>query len=63
MEPKKEIYNEVWFFYKKYLNGGRSDADWEELNREAQEIVKKHNGDMFARELLGAVINEFSRKG
>lgn len=20
MEPKKEIYNEVWFLYKKYLS-------------------------------------------
>ena len=25
MEPKKEIYNDAWFLYKKYLNGDGSD--------------------------------------
>lgn len=61
-ELKKEIYNEIWFFYKKYLNGDGSDQYWEQLNQEAQEIVNKHGGDMFARELVGAVINELARK-
>ena len=61
MEPKKEIYNEVWFFYKKYLGCSGSDNDWEKLTKEAQDIADKHNGDMFARELLYAVINEIGR--
>lgn len=61
MEPKKEIYNEVWFLYKKYLGCSGSENDWEQLTKEAQDIVDKHNGDMFARELLYAVINEIGR--
>ena len=61
MEPKKEIYNEVWFLYKKYLSCSGSDKDWEKLKKDAQNIVDKHNGDMFARELLYAVINEIGR--
>ena len=47
-EAKKAIYNDIWFFYKKYLNGDRSDAYWEKLNQEAQEIVTKHKCDLFA---------------
>ncbi len=61
MEPKKEIYNEVWFLYKKYLSCSGSDNEWENLKKEAQDIVDKHNGDMFARELIYAVINEIGR--
>ena len=29
--------------------------------KDAQDIVDKHNGDMFARELIYAVINEIGR--
>lgn len=61
-EPKKAIYNDIWFFYKKYLNGDRSNAFWEQLNQEAQAIVNKHDGDLFARELISTVINELARK-
>ena len=61
MEPKKEIYNEVWFLYKKYLSCSGSDSEWENLKKDAQDIVDKHNGDMFARELIYAVINEIGR--
>lgn len=62
-EAKKEIYNDVWFFYKKYLNGNnKSDAYWEQVNSEAQEIANKYNGDMFARELISAVIVELARE-
>lgn len=59
-EPKKEIYNEVWFFYKKYLNC--PEESWEQLTREAQELIKKHGNDVFVRELLYAVINEIGRQ-
>ena len=62
MEPKKEIYNDIWFLYKKYLNGDGSDRYWEQLNQEAEEIVKKHCGDLFARELAVTVISELARK-
>lgn len=61
-EPKKEIYNDIWFFYKKYLNGDGSDNYWEQLQSESEELINKHKGDMFARELLGAVISELGRR-
>ena len=61
-EPKKQIYNDVWFFYKKYINCDNSDQCWEQINQEAQEIARKYDSDMFARELIWAVINELSRK-
>ena len=62
-EVKKQIFNEVWFFYKKYaLQECGEDAYWEQLNRDAEEIVKKHSGDPFARELIGVVINELAKK-
>lgn len=62
-EPKKKIYNDIWFLYKKYINGTGDDEYWEALNQEAQEIVAKYDGDMFARELAVVVINELARKG
>lgn len=61
-EPKKQIYNDVWFFYKKYINCDNSDECWEQINKEAHDIVCKHGNDRFARELLCVVINELSRK-
>ena len=61
MDPKKEIYNDVWFLYKKYLSCTGADADWEQIKNEAQEIVDKHNGDMFAKDLIYSVINELGR--
>lgn len=61
-EPKKQIYNDVWFFYKKHINCDSSDECWEQINQEAQELVEKHGNDRLARDLVGVVINELSRK-
>jgi hypothetical protein len=61
-ELKKQIYNDVWFFYKKYITGDGSERYWEELHQEATELIAKHGNDTFARELVGTVINELARK-
>lgn len=61
-EPKKGIYNAVWFFYKKYIDGDRSDQYWQDVHQESERLVKQFSNDRFARELLGAVINEFARR-
>lgn len=61
-KPKKEIYNDAWFFYKRHLNGDRSDSYWEIVNKEGQVLIDKHNGDMFMRSLISAVITELQRK-
>ena len=60
-EPKKEIYNEVWFFYKKYINHDNSDEAWEQVAKDAKTILEKNKGDKFARQLINAVIDELER--
>ena len=60
-EPKKAIYNDAWFFYKRHLNGDRSETYWEIVNREAQTLIDKHNGDMFMRSLISSIITELQR--
>lgn len=53
-EPKKQIYNDVWFFYKKYINA-TSDEEWDILVAESKELIEKHQNDPFAKDLLYAV--------
>lgn len=60
-ELKKELYNDIWFFYKKNL-GKITDTEWENINRESHQLLQKYNGDLFAKDLLYAVINELGRK-
>lgn len=60
-EPKKQLYNDVWFFYKKWLNNTGSDEEWEKINAEADSIIHKYDMDPFARSLLSAVIVELGR--
>lgn len=60
-EVKKNQYNEAWFFYKKYCGMKMCDAEWEQANSEAQEIIKKYGGDLFTRELLATIISELGR--
>jgi len=64
MEIKKEIFNDVWFFYKKYVMEEIVDSDtyWEAVQNSATEIIKKHGRDPFARSLIGDVIMELERQ-
>ena len=59
-ELKKNLYNDIWFFYKRNL-GKASDEDWELIISEADDIIHKYKGDLFARELVFAVMNELGR--
>lgn len=61
-EPKKEIYNDVWFFYKRHLNGNGTDDFWDTVDKESKILSEKHKGDYFARSLLSAVINELEKE-
>lgn len=60
-EPKKEIYNDAWFFYKKWINNCDTDLQWQMIMKEANDIIKKHN-DPFARSLIGVVITELEKQ-
>lgn len=59
-ELKKNLYNDIWFFYKRNL-GKNTDEEWEVINKEAGELLQKYPGDKFAKELLYAVLNELGR--
>ena len=60
-EPKKELFNEIWFYYKKWCGCAGSDEDWEQIIREGEEIIKKHNDDSFAKGLVYEIKNELGR--
>ena len=61
-EPKKQIYNEIWFYYKKWLNNSGTDEEWQQIIAEGNEILAKSKQDAFARSLVGAVQIELGRK-
>lgn len=60
-EPKKELYNEIWFYYKKWLNNDGSDEQWEKIIADGNTILEKYKQDPFARALVGAVQMELGR--
>lgn len=61
-EPKKELYNEIWFYYKKWLNNDDSEQQWLEIIKEGQTIIDKYQNDSFAKALVYAVQKELGRK-
>lgn len=61
-EPKKELYNEIWFYYKKWLNNDDSEQQWVEIIKEGQAIIDKYGNDSFAKSLVYAVQKELGRK-
>lgn len=58
--PKKDIYNDVWAFYKKYLPECTNDDKWEEIIAEGNKIIKKHD-DFLCNDLIQVVLGEFGR--
>lgn len=62
-EPKKELYNEIWFYYKKWLNNDDSEQQWVEIIKEGQTIIDKYENDSFAKSLVYVVQKELGRKG
>lgn len=61
-QPKKELFNEVWFYYKRWLNHTNTDAEWEQIMAEGDNILEKCQMDPFARSLVSSVIVELGRK-
>lgn len=61
-QPKKELFNEVWFYYKKWLNHTNTDSKWEQILAEGDKILEKYQMDPFARSLVSSVIVELGRK-
>ena len=44
-EPKKELFNEIWFYYKKWLNNDGSDEQWEQIIEQGNAIIDKYKQD------------------
>lgn len=60
MEPKRQLFNDIWAFYKAHI-GIKSDEDWERTIKESQELINKHGSDPYAKDLIYAVLNELGR--
>lgn len=58
---KKQVFNDVWFFYSKYIDICKDDERWEEIIKEADALVLKHKKDKFAKGLINTVIEELGR--
>lgn len=58
-EVKKQIFNDVWFLYKRHI-GAVSDADWEALMTEEKTLQGKHHNDRFLNDLLYAIIRKMT---
>ena len=61
-DPKKELFNEVWFYYKKWIDNSGTDSEWEQILQEGNAIIDKYKQDPFARSLVGNVQAELGRK-
>lgn len=58
---KKDIYNDMWFLYKRHI-GASTDEEWEVIMSEENALLQKHNNDPFLRDMIYAVNNELGRK-
>ena len=58
-QPKKMIFNDVWAFYKEYLNCQFTDEDWQEIIKKQKTINDNYHNDFFCRSLTNVVVNEF----
>lgn len=59
-ELKKDIFNEIWFLYKRHLNLQGDDA-WDVLISEENALLEKYNCDPFCKDLIYSVNNELGR--
>ena len=57
---KKDIFNDIWFLYKKYSEI-TTDSEWGILVKEEQKLVKKYNKDPYLMDMLYALNNEIGR--
>lgn len=61
-ELKKQIYNDAWFFYKKYINVQDTEEFWNAVIRDGDLLIEKYKRDPFMRNLVSCIINELGRK-
>jgi hypothetical protein len=61
-EAKKEIFNEIWFYYKKWINHKGTESEWDAIIEEGNILAEKYNQDKFARSLILAIHEELARE-
>ena len=60
-EIKKQIYNDAWFFYKKYINVQNTEEYWEAVIKDGDLLIEKHKRDPFMRNLISCIVQELGR--
>lgn len=61
-ELKKQIYNDVWFFYKKYINVQDTEEFWDAVIKDGDLLIEKYKRDPFMRDLISCIVQELGRK-
>jgi hypothetical protein len=61
-ETKKALFNEIWFYYKKWINHNGTESEWDAIIEEGNILAKKYNQDKFARSLILAIHEELARE-
>ena len=39
-EAKKELFNEIWFYYKKWINHNGTEREWDAIIEEGNILAK-----------------------
>lgn len=60
-ELKKQIFNDIWFLYKRHLQA-ITDEDWEAVLIEEKALRSRHGNDPLLDDLIYAINNELGRK-
>lgn len=55
------MYKDVWNFHKKYSEVKTSEAYWNAVIEESDQIAKRYDNTKFIRDLLMSVIMELER--
>lgn len=62
MELEKQIFNECWFFFKKYYEVRPDDAYWSEVANAAELIGAKYNHCALVENLLITIVNHLENR-
>lgn len=65
-DPEWGIFREAWQFYEKFAIPEENDQYWDDLIREAGELVKKYNNNALCERLvmgIMAALNDKAKNG
>lgn len=56
------LYKDVWNFHKKYMNISGTDAEYENLLKDSEELLKQYKNDSFVYDLISAIVKEIEKQ-